>query len=100
MRASDHRRSSKPATTSDHSQPPEVSPTVASLGVQARLIPADADWDRELAHLITSCEAARAEFNRLFEQMIALLAGAGRSNRERPLTPPSDNLDGGCDGVR
>lgn len=48
-------------------------PTVASLGVQARLIPVDADREREITDLVTSYEQLRAEWERLFQRAIDLL---------------------------
>ena len=66
-------------------------PTVASLGVQATLIPINADQQHEIADLIGSYEMLRAEWERLFQRVIDLLndddprtrGGDGRS-------PPSD----------
>jgi hypothetical protein len=48
-------------------------PTVASLGVQVRLIPMDQDRDKELARLIASCENLRNECERLFRRIVELL---------------------------
>ncbi len=66
-------------------------PTVASLGVRVRLVPAESDRQKEIAHLIAACKTLRAEWERLFQHLIALLneddprdpSGVGRS-------PPTD----------
>jgi hypothetical protein len=48
-------------------------PTVASLGVQVRLVPIDIDRERQLTSLVASCETLRAEWESLFQQIIHLL---------------------------
>ena len=48
-------------------------PTVASLGVQVRLIPTDQDRERELEKLIVSYGILRDECERLFRRTIELL---------------------------
>ncbi|WP_147707150.1 hypothetical protein [Microvirga massiliensis] len=48
-------------------------PTVASLGLQVRLIPIDQHRERELERLIASCEILRTECERLFRRTIELL---------------------------
>ncbi len=66
-------------------------PTVASLGVRARLVRAEPDRQEEVVHLIAACETLRAEWERLFQRVIDLLSeddprdpsGVGRS-------PPTD----------
>jgi|UPI0004B5AB07 short-subunit dehydrogenase len=47
--------------------------TVASTGVQARLVPFDLERASEIATLITSCEMLRGECDRLFLRITALL---------------------------
>jgi hypothetical protein len=47
--------------------------TVASLGMRVRLVPADLDRDRQLSDLIASCELLRAEWERLFQLIVAHL---------------------------
>ena len=66
-------------------------PTVASLGLQVRLVRVGADRESEISELIAACETLRAEWERLFQRVIDLLnendsqtrGGDGRS-------PPSD----------
>jgi hypothetical protein len=48
-------------------------PTVASLGVQVRLIPIDQDREQELARLIAACEILRNECESLFRRIAELL---------------------------
>jgi hypothetical protein len=48
-------------------------PTVASLGVQVRLIPIDQDRERELAQLIAACESLRNDCERLFRRIVEVL---------------------------
>jgi hypothetical protein len=62
--------------TASLSQSPSHSPatlTVASLGMRVHLAPADVERERRLRDLIASCETLRAEWERLFQQVIALL---------------------------
>ena len=47
--------------------------TVASLGVQARLVPADPEREREVACLIARYERVCREWDRLAQQALALL---------------------------
>ncbi|MBL0406251.1 hypothetical protein JKG68_20025 [Microvirga aerilata] len=61
--------------------------TVASLGVQARLVPIDPARDHELASLIARCDAVFREWERLVRQAVHLLgndpaAGSGRRHFE------------------
>ncbi len=63
-------------------------PTVASLGVQARLIAIDADREREIKDLIKSCEMLRAEWKRLFHRAIDLLEEGGRRVCDSRSSPP------------
>jgi hypothetical protein len=46
--------------------------TIASLGLQVRLVPADVPRERSLADLIASWEILRAEQERLFRQIVAV----------------------------
>jgi hypothetical protein len=68
-----------------------TTPTVASLGIQVRLISTDWDREKDLARLIASCETLRNECERLFGQIVELL------NEERCRTQagdsPSPSLD-------
>lgn len=48
-------------------------PTVASLGVQARLVPTDPERDREVACLIARYERVCRDWDRLVQQALALL---------------------------
>jgi hypothetical protein len=48
-------------------------PTVASLGVQVRLIPIDQDREKELARLIAACEILRDKCESLFCRIVELL---------------------------
>jgi hypothetical protein len=65
-------------------------PTVASLGVQAHLVPVDLERERQLSDLIASGETLRIEWERLFQRVIALLdeeASIARAvNRPSPLS--------------
>jgi hypothetical protein len=80
-----------PQASSSHISDCTHAPTVASLGLQVRLIPTDQDQERELARLIASCEILRSECERLFGQIVELL------NKERCRTQdydsPSPSLD-------
>jgi hypothetical protein len=61
-------------------------PTVATLGIQARLVPADLDRQHEFRNLITSCEILRQDCERLFQRMIEFLENDtqdGRSSLHR-----------------
>lgn len=42
-----------------------ATPTVASLGMQVRLVPVDAEQERRLADLAVACKVLRAEWERL-----------------------------------
>ena len=59
-------------------------PTVASLGLQVRLMPIDQDREKELARLIASCEILRNECERLFRQIVELLNEAPCSAQDGP----------------
>ena len=47
--------------------------TVASLGVQARIVHADAEHNCKVADLIAACERLRDQSERLFDRVIDLL---------------------------
>ncbi len=47
--------------------------TVASLGMRVYVAPPNPDRERQLMDLITSYETLRSEWERLFQQIIALL---------------------------
>jgi hypothetical protein len=47
--------------------------TVASLGVQARLVRVDLDRERDVADLIASCERLRQEWDRLLTRVVERL---------------------------
>lgn len=62
--------------------------TVASLGVQAHLVAADPERERQLSDLIAACEAQRAQWECLFQRILAHLKDEGRwgddDNRSSP----------------
>lgn len=64
-------------------------PTVASLGVQVRLIPIDHDREKELAKLIAACEILRNECESLFRRIGELL----NEDRCRAQDGPSSSSD-------
>jgi hypothetical protein len=57
--------------------------TVASLGVQARLVPVDPERERDVACLIARYERVCRDWDRLVQQAIALLGSEVRPNRPR-----------------
>jgi hypothetical protein len=63
----------KNLTALGHTSANEGPPTVASLGVQAHLVPVDLERERQLKDLIASCEMLRTEWERLFQRVIAVL---------------------------
>ncbi|WP_162820853.1 hypothetical protein [Microvirga calopogonii] len=65
----------RPQTASFSQSPPHdpATSTVASLGVRLHVAPANVERERQLRNLIASCETLRAEWERLFQQVIALL---------------------------
>lgn len=63
-----------------HSSDPLGTWTVASVGVQARLIRMDADREREVASLISSYERLCAKWEQLFQKAIELLEEDFRGN--------------------
>ena len=66
-------RGSDAQARSFHAADRAGTPTVASLGIQVRLIPTDQDRERELERLIGSCEILRNECECLFGRIIELL---------------------------
>jgi hypothetical protein len=62
----------------------QLGETVASTGVQARLVPVDPRRATEIAALITSCEVLRHECERLFQQIIDLLDREECGLRDHP----------------
>lgn len=62
--------------------------TVASLGMQVRLVPAELDRERQLSDLIEACELLRAEWERLFQRIVAHLnEGDHRAHNKMHSTP-------------
>ncbi len=61
-------------TQSEQTPDRVCTPTVASLGVQVRLVPMDVDRERKLARLIASGETLRLEWESLFQQVLDLLS--------------------------
>ncbi len=59
--------------SSKHTSDCSGAPTVASLGVRVRLVPAEPHRQEEIAHLIATSEILRAEWERLFQRVIDLL---------------------------
>jgi hypothetical protein len=47
-----------------------------------RLVPVDADRERQIASLIASCETLRAEWERLFQRVVDLLNNDERQGRD------------------
>jgi hypothetical protein len=64
-------------------------PTVASLGVQVRLVPIDVDRESKIARLIASGETLRLEWESLFQQVVDLLSDdvRGVQDSESSSTP-------------
>ncbi len=78
-------------TQSEQTPDRVCTPTVASLGVQVRLVPTDMDRESKLARLIASGETLRLEWESLFQQVIDLLNHDGRSIQDSDSSsPPSD----------
>ena len=69
-------------------------PTVASLGVQVRLVTIDIDIDREskLARLIASGETLRLEWESLFQQVVDVLSDDLRSVQDTDSSSSSYDL--------
>lgn len=65
-----------------------VAPTVASLGIQVHLVPMDVDRERDLACLMASCDALRAECERLVRQVQDLLGEGARDSQSVPRPSP------------
>ena len=78
-------------TQSEQTPDRVCTPTVASLGVQVRLVPTDMDRESKLARLIASGETLRLEWESLFQQVIDLLNHDGQSIQDSDSSsPPSD----------
>jgi hypothetical protein len=61
-------------TQSEQTPDRVCTPTVASLGVQVRLVPVDVNRESKLARLIASGETMRLEWESLFQQVLDLLS--------------------------
>lgn len=70
----------KPRTRSARALGPGETPTVASLGVQARLFRADPDRERKITVLIASYDRLCVEWEELFQQAVDLLGDASRAD--------------------
>ncbi len=76
------------------SQAPSVgtkSPTVASLGVQVRLVSVDTTSDSEVASLIASGERLQAEVEELLSRL-RWLRKAGYATRNHDRSPPRSGV--------
>lgn len=71
---------------------PGVPPaTVASLGIRVHLVAADPDRERQRSDLISACERLRADWERLFRQIINHLGDDDQGScRDSHPTPGSD----------
>jgi len=69
---------------SSHASNSAGAPTVASLGVQVRLIPIDRDRERDFAQLIVSCERLRNESERLFHRILEVVNEGRCSVKDSP----------------
>jgi hypothetical protein len=78
-----------PQGSSSHVSDGAGVPTVASLGIQVRLIPMGHERERELARLIASCEILRNECERMFRRTVDLL----NEDRCSPQDSPSSSSD-------
>jgi hypothetical protein len=65
-------------------------PTVASLGKRVRLVQVDPNRERQLADLVVSCEILRAEWERLFRQVVDLLNEGVQNGQGSGCSSPSD----------
>ncbi len=72
MKAPRQRRRNEPSNQDREPACPQAT-TVASLGIQARLVAADSERDREVACLIARYERVCREWDRLMQQALALL---------------------------
>ena len=72
-------RASHGKTQSERTPDRVCTPTVASLGVQVRLVSIDIDRESKLARLIASGETLRLEWESLFQQVVELLNNDIRS---------------------
>lgn len=70
--------------------PRAETPTVASLGKRVRLVQVDPDRERQLADLVVSCETLRAEWERLFQQVVDLLNEGVQNGQGSGCSSPSD----------
>lgn len=64
--------------------------TVASLGLQVRLVPADVAGERQLADLLAAWDALHAEQEGLFRQILAVLgaeSGHGQPEHDSSRSP-------------
>ncbi len=91
MTGTPRRYGSGPQAQSLHASDGAGTPTIASLGVQVRLIPTDQNCERELAKLIASCEILRNECECLFDRIVELLNEDRCSVHHR--VSPSPSLD-------
>jgi len=67
-------------------------PTVASLGVQVRLVPIGIDRESNLARLIASGETLRLEWESLLQQIVDLLSDDVRSVQDSDSSSRSSDL--------
>ena len=83
----------KPPAQVSHSASKAVSATVASLGVQARLVRVDPERERAFAHLVEQYECICQEWEHLVHQAIDLL---GPEFQPHPPDdgPPAHKVDG------
>ena len=79
-------------TQSEQTPDRVCTPTVASLGVQVRLVPTDMDRESKLARLIASGETLRLEWESLFQQMVELLNSDVRSIQDSCSSSHSSDL--------
>jgi hypothetical protein len=70
--------------------PSSATPTVASLGIRVRLVPADDDRAQQLASLRASCELLRADWERLIRQFLEILDREDETHQaeHKPLASP------------
>ena len=79
-------------TQSEQTPDRVCTPTVASLGVQVRLVPMDVDRERKLARLIASGETLRLEWESLLRQIVDLLSDDVRSVQDSDSSSRSSDL--------
>ncbi|MCB5173580.1 hypothetical protein [Microvirga lenta] len=73
--------------SSSHASDSAGVPTVASLGLQVRLVSIDQNREKELARLIVACESLRNECERLFRRIVAVLNEDRGSAQDGPSSP-------------